>query len=133
MTIPASPVVVGPVVLDVTERTFTVNGGDVTPLTTQQAKVLHGLMRFPGSTVSRERLGLLLWGDDTYDRDPRTVDQFVMQLRRKLAQAGAPHVIENLRGDGWSFVRAPDCVTRSFTRETWDRIEALACREGIDL
>jgi two-component system response regulator PrrA len=55
--------------------------------------------------LSRLRLLELVWGYD-FDVDTNVVDVFVGYLRRKLDAAGAPKMIETVRGVG--FVLRPN-------------------------
>ena len=73
-------------------------------LTRRELALLETLARNPGVVISRDRLLELVWG---YDFAPSTkvVDVFVSYLRRKLEAAGAPKLIETVRGVGFVLQR----------------------------
>ena len=54
----------------------------------------------PGIVMSRIRLLELVWGYD-FDVDTNVVDVFVGYVRRKLDAAGAPRLIDTVRGVGF--------------------------------
>jgi two-component system response regulator PrrA len=54
----------------------------------------------PGIVLSRIRLLELVWGYD-FEVDTNVVDVFVGYLRRKLESAGAPRLIDTVRGVGF--------------------------------
>src|ERR1700742_348692 len=73
-------------------------------LTRRELALLETLARNPGVVISRDRLLELVWG---YDFAPSTkvVDVFVSYVRKKLEAAGAPRLIETVRGVGFVLQR----------------------------
>jgi two-component system, OmpR family, response regulator len=69
-------------------------------LSPREVGLLEYLMRNTGQVLSRDQILEHVWG---YDVEPEgnTVDLYVHYLRRKLAAAGAPGVIETVRGVGY--------------------------------
>ena len=58
----------------------------------------------PGWVYSRDHLLLEVWGIDAAQVETRLVDQHVANLRKKLAEAGAPGAIETVRGVGYRLI-----------------------------
>ena len=52
--------------------------------------------------MTRDQIIDLVWGNDFFGTD-RIVDVYVGQVRRKLEQAGAPDLIQTVRGVGYKF------------------------------
>jgi two-component system cell cycle response regulator CtrA len=123
----------GPVTLDLEACAITVGAGDPVHLTRTQRTLLQAFMLHPGKLMSKDRIAVLMYGDDAYEKSEKLVDVYICKLRRKLAQAGAPAIISTVWGEGYRFVCEPDCITRSFTPATWQRIKDIAEREGITL
>jgi DNA-binding response OmpR family regulator len=90
-------------------------------------------MLHPGKLMSKDRIAVLMYGDDAYEKSEKLVDVHICKLRRKLVQAGSSGVIVTVWGKGYRFVCEADCITRSFTPATWERIKTVAEREGITL
>ncbi|HWW61635.1 MAG TPA: response regulator transcription factor [Thermoanaerobaculia bacterium] len=89
----------GALVLDRTRREVRVNGAPVM-LTPTEYRLLDVLARAPGRTFTRQELVERALGDD-YDGLDRTVDVHVMNLRRKLGDAG--RAIATVFGVGYKF------------------------------
>jgi two-component system response regulator MprA len=89
---------VGPIVLDETRRSVTVNGTGV-DLTLREFALLECLLRHPGHALSRDQLLDMAWPFGVAVT-PNTVDAFVTFLRRKLGPVGAAR-IETIRGVGY--------------------------------
>ena len=72
-------------------------------LTAREYRVLEGLMRRPGWIVSRESLIESVWGFDFADTSDTSnlVEVYVGRVRRKLAEHGAPQLIQTVRGAGY--------------------------------
>ncbi|MFD0787914.1 response regulator transcription factor, partial [Micromonospora azadirachtae] len=85
----------GSVRIDVSARTVTVDGRDVT-LTRKEFDVLLSLARQPGVAVPRDRILLDAWGTTWTDR--HTVEVHVGSLRGKLGDA---RLVETVRGIGY--------------------------------
>jgi two-component system response regulator PrrA len=99
-----APLRVGALLVDMGAWRATWDGRDL-GLTRRELALLETLARNVDVVLSRDRLLELVWG---YDFAPTTkvVDVFVSYLRRKLADAGAPRVIETVRGVGFVLRRA---------------------------
>lgn len=89
----------GPLWLDLDRRTATYDSTAL-ELSRREFDLLATLVANPGIVLSRIRLLELVWGYD-FDTDTNVVDVFVGYLRRKLEAAGAPKVIETVRGVGF--------------------------------
>ena len=78
-------------------------------LTAREYRVLEALMRRPGWIVSREALIESVWGFDFADTSDNSnlVEVYVGRVRRKLAEHGAPALIQTVRGAGYR-LREPD-------------------------
>jgi len=91
----------GPVVLDTTAQTISVNGQTV-ELTTYEYKVLEYLMLHAGELVSKADLTEHIYQQD-FDRDSNVLEVFIGRLRRKLDPEGSLKPIETVRGRGYRF------------------------------
>ncbi|NNE10886.1 MAG: response regulator transcription factor [Ilumatobacter sp.] len=92
-------VTAGGVWVDVDQRLASYAGRRV-ELSAREFDLLAALVRNAGVVLSRVQLLELVWGYD-FDVDTKVVDVFVGYLRRKLAAAGAPPLIETIRGVGF--------------------------------
>lgn len=72
-------------------------------LTATEFTLLQEFARHAGRVLTRDQIIDLVWGNDFFGTD-RIVDVYVGQVRRKLEQAGAPDVIQTVRGVGYKFV-----------------------------
>lgn len=90
---------VGDIELNATERTVTCNGQPIT-LTLKEFGLLEYLLRHPNEVVNREDLLAHLW-DFNYESFSNVIDVHVKNLRQKLANSGAPDIIETVRGIGY--------------------------------
>jgi two-component system response regulator AdeR len=95
--------VCGPLVIEHAALQASVNGV-VVPLTRREFGLLAALARHPTWTYTRDNLLLELWGVDAERIETRLVDQHVANLRRKLAAAGAPGLVQTVRGLGYRLV-----------------------------
>ncbi len=91
----------GPIVLDTTAQTVSVNGATV-ELTTYEYKVLEYLMLHAGELVSKADLTEHIYQQD-FDRDSNVLEVFIGRLRRKLDPDNALKPIETVRGRGYRF------------------------------
>ena len=89
----------------VDERRYTVRppDGPEQPLTIRELGLLRTFAAHPGEVLSRDALLDAVWGVD-YIAASRTLDQHIVQIRRKLGAAGA--AVETVRGAGYRY-RAP--------------------------
>jgi DNA-binding response OmpR family regulator len=70
-------------------------------LTRREFELLAALAQHPGWVYSRDHLLLEVWGIDADRIETRLVDQHVANLRRKLGEAGAPGLVQTVRGLGY--------------------------------
>lgn len=94
----------GPLTLDPDARACRVEGRDL-GLTATEFAILSLLMGQPGRLIARPRMVDAIWGKSAQMSD-RTLDSHLRNLRRKLADAGLPDVIESLHGQGLRMTRA---------------------------
>jgi DNA-binding response OmpR family regulator len=100
----------GALELDRLTRHATLNGKEI-QLTAKALSVLEYLMLHPNEVLSRERLLDAVWGWD-YPAATRAVDVRIAELRRVLNDdSGAPHYLETLIGQGYSFVGRVEAVS----------------------
>lgn len=88
---------VGSLHLDVQKHTVTV-GEQAILLTLKEYELLHLLIQNPGTVFTRDQLLSEIWGY-SFDKENRTVDVHIRNLRQKLGQAG--EYIETVRGIGY--------------------------------
>jgi DNA-binding response OmpR family regulator len=69
-------------------------------LTAREYRILDVLMRRPNWIVSRDSLIESVWGYDFTDTS-NLVEVYVGRIRRKLAEVGAPSMIQTVRGAGY--------------------------------
>ena len=93
------PVRVGRLLVDVDGASASWDGVDM-GLTGRELSLLAALATNVGVVVSRDRLLELVWGYD-FAPESRALDVFVSYIRRKLAAAGAPKMLETVRGVGF--------------------------------
>lgn len=93
------PVRVGRLLVDVDGASASWDGVDM-GLTARELSLLAALATNVGVVVSRDRLLELVWGYD-FAPESRALDVFVSYIRRKLAAAGAPKILETVRGVGF--------------------------------
>jgi len=75
--------------------------GDVAPLNRKELGILRLLVEAHGGVVSRSKILAEVWGDDA-DPTPRTVDNFVVRLRKRFEpQAAQPRYLITVRGVGY--------------------------------
>ena len=90
--------------VDLTSRSAT-RAGRLVEMTAQEFRLLQHFVNHPGRTFSREELLSGAWGYD-YDGTPRTVDNFVRQLRLKFEpDPDRPRYFLTVRGLGYRFER----------------------------
>lgn len=79
-------------------------GGQPVELTATEFDVLLCLVESGGRVLSREQIQARVWGP-THHGTPRTIDNFILQLRAKLEDdPTAPRHIVTVRGVGYRFV-----------------------------
>jgi DNA-binding response OmpR family regulator len=78
--------------------------GKLVELTATEFDVLFCLVNAGGRVLSREQIQAMVWGP-AHHGTPRTVDNFILQLRTKLEEnPAAPRHIVTVRGVGYRFV-----------------------------
>jgi DNA-binding response OmpR family regulator len=78
-------------------------GGDATPLTPLEFRLLQVFVRARGRILTREQLITEAWGPHTFVSD-RVVDNHIGSLRKKLEpDAAEPRYLRNVRGLGYRF------------------------------
>lgn len=93
----------GAYVLDVKANTLQGPGAELIELTKTEFALLRHFVAHPGESCSRERLLAAIWGEATHV-DPRTIDNFVLSLRRKLrCDDHTDFAIATVRGVGYRF------------------------------
>jgi two-component system, OmpR family, alkaline phosphatase synthesis response regulator PhoP len=91
----------GEVAIDSTQRTIT-RGSDVVRLTHLEFELLLFFVRHPSQVVSRQNLLAMVWGQTA--GTPRTIDNFVGQLRKRLeSDPEHPRHFVTVRGSGYRF------------------------------
>jgi DNA-binding response OmpR family regulator len=100
---PAAQFKIGAALVDT--KTFQVRRGKTTEeLTLKELKLLQTFQAHPGEALSRDRLLNEVWGYNYYGTT-RTLDQVIVQLRRKLGDTGQePRHIVTVHGVGYKLV-----------------------------
>ncbi len=91
--------------VDVVRYVLSGPDGQETPLTAREIELLRIFATHPGEVISRDRLLNEIWGYD-YTGTTRTLDQHVVQVRRKLGIDG--NCIETVRGSGYRYQGTPE-------------------------
>jgi DNA-binding response OmpR family regulator len=97
--------VVGALVVDRDQRKASHDGQELA-LSRLEFDLLAHLAAQPTRVVTKSELLREVWGFHS-DGKTRTVDAHACRLRRKLALAGAPHLIHNTRGVGYRLSVGP--------------------------
>lgn len=103
----AGPFRIGSAMID--PRTFRLKRGRVEEeLTARELKLLQLFHGHAGEVLSRDRLLNEVWGQGYYGTT-RTLDQVIVQLRRKLGDSGEnPRLLLTVHGVGYRLVAAND-------------------------
>ena len=99
--IPQTLLKCGPIALDVTAQSVTLNGTEV-ELTSFEYRLLEELVRHHGEVLSKQMLSDYLYPHDE-DRDSNVLEVMIGRLRRKLDPNGTLNPIETMRGRGYRF------------------------------
>jgi DNA-binding response OmpR family regulator len=93
-------------------RSYEVTVDQVTQqLTTMEVQLLRYFLEHEGAVLSRQQILKDVWGQ-TADVSTRTVDNFVMRLRRYIeVDPSQPRHLRSVRGTGYRFVTAEDGAT----------------------
>lgn len=90
---------VGNIVMDLDRRKVS-KAGETIDLSPREFEVLQILIQEPGRTFSRDEICERIW-EREHEYDTRTVEIFIMRLRKKLDTKGEPSVIKTVRGVGY--------------------------------
>jgi DNA-binding response OmpR family regulator len=83
------------------------HNNEVHALTTREQELLRYFLEHDGVVLSRARLQSDVWKDSA-DISSRSIDNFVMRLRRMIEQdPSSPKQLLSIRGTGYRFVREP--------------------------
>jgi len=74
------------------------------PLTAREVALLEIFYQHPNEALSRDFLLNKVWGYE-YTGTTRTLDQHILQLRKKLQQASHPPIIETVHSVGYRYCR----------------------------
>lgn len=96
---------VGPLCMDVAKRRV-LRGEEKIELSPREFEVLSVFMHEPGRTFSRDEICERIWARE-HEYDTRTVEIFIMRLRKKLDRPGSESVIGTVRGVGYQLVPPP--------------------------
>lgn len=81
---------------------------EVHSLTTREQELLRYFLEHDGAVLSRARLQSDVWKDSA-DISSRSIDNFVMRLRRMIEQdPSSPRHLLSIRGTGYRFLREPN-------------------------
>jgi DNA-binding response OmpR family regulator len=99
----AAPFKIGDATID--PKTFQLQRGkEVEDLTAKELKLLQIFVSHPGEVLSRDRLLNEVWGYHYYGTT-RTLDQVIVQIRKKLNDSGAePRHLQTVHGVGYKLV-----------------------------
>lgn len=90
---------VGEICMDMAKRRVS-RGEEKVELSPREFEVLHIFMREPGRAFSRDEICERIW-EREHEYDTRTVEIYIMRLRKKLDRAGEESVIRTIRGVGY--------------------------------
>jgi len=100
---PAPAMTVGHIRIDPSTREVR-RGAALVDLTATEFDILLALVQMNGKVLTREEIQARVWGP-THHGTPRTIDNFVLQLRTKLEDDPAnPRHLVTVRGVGYRFV-----------------------------
>ena len=94
--------------VDLVTRTAGLKSGETETLGAKEFGILKLLIEARGAIVSRARMLDEVWGDEA-EPTPRTVDNFVVRLRRKFEPDPArPRYLLTVRGTGYRLADEPE-------------------------
>ena len=96
---------VGSLSMDIAKRRV-LRGEEKIELSPREFEVLSVFMHEPGRTFSRDEICERIWARE-HEYDTRTVEIFIMRLRKKLDRPGTESVIGTVRGVGYQLVLPP--------------------------
>ena len=98
---------IGDIRMDIRKHRVTRAGVPIS-LSPREFELLQIFMQEPGRTFSREEICERIW-EREHEYDTRTVEIFIMRLRKKLCEEGEDQLIETVRGVGY-VLHAPPAV-----------------------
>jgi DNA-binding response OmpR family regulator len=90
---------IGDIRMDIRKHRVT-RGGSVINLSPREFELLQIFMQEPGRTFTREEICERIW-EREHEYDTRTVEIFIMRLRKKLSEDRTETLIETIRGVGY--------------------------------
>ncbi|MBX3439904.1 MAG: response regulator transcription factor, partial [Planctomycetaceae bacterium] len=95
-------------------RAFEISSdGETQQLTTTEVQLLQYFIEHEGAVLSRQQILRDVWGQ-TAEINTRTVDNFVMRLRRYIEVDPAnPRHLRSVRGTGYRFMRGESDASHS--------------------
>ncbi len=102
---PQDALLVGDIRMDTSSRKVS-RGESRIELSPREFEVLHVFMSEPGRTFTRDEICERIW-EREHEYDTRTVEIFVMRLRRKLDRPGEDSVIRTIRTVGYMMTPGP--------------------------
>lgn len=96
---PEALIHIGDLCMDLAQHRIT-RGGRRIELSPREFQVLQVLIREPGRTFSRDEMCERIW-ERAHEYDTRTVEVFIMRLRRKLDRSGEESIIRTIRNEGY--------------------------------
>lgn len=96
---------VGDLCMDMGKRRVNRGTGKI-ELSPREFEVLHVFMKEPGRAFSRDEICERIW-EREHEYDTRTVEIFIMRLRKKLDRPGFASVIRTIRSVGYMMQPAP--------------------------
>lgn len=93
----------GDLIMDVPHRKLTRHGEKI-ELSPREFEVLQIFMREPGRVFTRDEICERIWQRE-HQYDTRTVEIFIMRLRKKLEVDGRPALIQTVRGVGYQLIK----------------------------
>jgi DNA-binding response OmpR family regulator len=90
---------IGNIVMDLDRRKVS-QAGEPVELSPREFEVFQILMQEPGRTFSRDEICERIW-EREHEYDTRTVEIFIMRLRKKLKVDDQPSIIKTVRGVGY--------------------------------
>ena len=94
---------IGEVIMEVAKRRVTLRG-EVVALSPREFDVLRIFIQEPGRVFSRDEICERIWNRE-HEYDTRTVEIFIMRLRKKLCAGDEEPLIETVRGVGYKMRR----------------------------
>ena len=96
---------VGDIRMDIRKHRVT-RAGTLVDLSPREFELLQIFMQEPGRTFTREEICERIW-EREHEYDTRTVEIFIMRLRKKLSEGRDETLIETIRGVGYVLHRVP--------------------------